>query len=195
MQPKDDPRFAEVEHAVHWMLRFPSGVLADCGAAYDDQTTKRYRVLAQRGWLELDPATDYYRHNMNVERKTETDEPLREDRPISERDPFALMLDHMPECVQRNREPRTPARRARATSGASSTSTRPHAPAARSACSPRSGVARACGRVRDGATIVAQWSTRTGQRKLWGRGREGWRSRCRRTRWRSRSSATAADRT
>lgn len=93
-------------------MRFPSGVLANCSTSYDYQETKRYRVLCQRGWLELDPATDYYRHNMHIERRH--DDPahllkaVREDRPIAEKNQFARMLDHLAECVQSNKEPRTP---------------------------------------------------------------------------------------
>ena len=118
VQPRDDPKFREVEQAVHWTMRFPSGVLANCSTSYDYQDTKRYRVLCQKGWLELDPATDYYKHTMRIERglKEPASDPadpvelkaVREERPIGEKNQFALMLDHFSECVQQNREPRTP---------------------------------------------------------------------------------------
>lgn len=110
VQPKSDPKFREVEQSVHWTMRFPSGFLASCTTSYDYQPTKRFRVLCQRGWIELDPATDYYRHRMRVERARAEGpvESVIEERPIPEKNQFALMLDHFSECIQQNKEPRTP---------------------------------------------------------------------------------------
>ncbi|RYX81974.1 Gfo/Idh/MocA family oxidoreductase [bacterium] len=118
-QPKDNPKFAEVEQSVVWTMRFPNGVLATCTTSYDYQETKRYRVLFEKGWLELDPATDYYKHNMTVERaisprgmKVPSDvveyNAVTEQIPISEKDQFALMMDHMSDCVLNNKTPKTP---------------------------------------------------------------------------------------
>ena len=67
-QPTDNPKFREVEQSVVWTMRFPGGVLTNCSTAYDYQDTKRFRVFFEKGWLELDPATDYYRHNMKISR-------------------------------------------------------------------------------------------------------------------------------
>ena len=33
---------------------------------------------------------------------------IRENRPLAEKDQFALMIDHMSECVQLNKTPKTP---------------------------------------------------------------------------------------
>ncbi len=118
VQPKDDPKFREVEQAVHWTMRFPSGVLANCSTAYDYHDTKRFRVLGQKGWMELDPATDYHRHRMRLEHKPGGKPPgpesvvhvdaVQEERAVAEKNQFALMLDHMSECVQQNKAPKTP---------------------------------------------------------------------------------------
>lgn len=118
-KPGNDPKFAEVEQSVVWTMRFPGNVLTTCTTSYSYQETKRFRVFFEKGWLDLDPATDYYKHNMTVERAipprgltTPSDiveyKAIKEQVPISEKDQFALMMDHMSECVQLNRTPKTP---------------------------------------------------------------------------------------
>ncbi len=117
-QPTDNPKFKEVEQSVVWTMHFPGGVLTNCSTAYDYQDTKRFRVFFERGWLELDPATDYYRHNMKIshpvpKRGQEPSdvvefESVTEDVPITPKNQFALELDHMAECVLQNRTPKTP---------------------------------------------------------------------------------------
>lgn len=118
-QPQGDPRFAEVEQAVVWTMRFPGNVLATCTTSYNYQETKRFRVFFEKGWLDLDPATDYYKHNMTVERAISPRgmmqpsdvveyKAVKEEIPISEKNQFALMLDHMSDCVTNNRTPKTP---------------------------------------------------------------------------------------
>ena len=117
-QPKDNPKFREVEQSVVWTMRFPGGVLASCSTAYDYQDTKRYRVFFEKGWVELDPATDYYRNRMEIEhpvpKRGQTPgevvefSAVRETVPITPKNQFALELDHMAECVLENKTPRTP---------------------------------------------------------------------------------------
>ena len=117
-QPTDNPKFKEVEQSVVWTMRFPGGVLTNCSTAYDYQDTKRFRVFFEKGWLELDPATDYYRHNMKIshpvpKRGEQTDdvvefESVTEEVPITPKNQFALEIDHMAECVLQNKMPKTP---------------------------------------------------------------------------------------
>ena len=107
-QPQNDPRFKEVEATVHWTMRFPSGALANCSSSYDWLDTKRFRVQGSDGWLELDPATDYYRHRLRVGRKGKGEENVVEEPQIKEQSQFALMLDHMAQCVRENKTPHTP---------------------------------------------------------------------------------------
>lgn len=101
----NDPRFKEVEENVNFILRFPSGVLANCTSSYGYADTKRFQVLGADGILELDPATDYYQHRLYVERKK-----VREERNIEEQNQFALEMDHLSECVMANKQPKTPGR-------------------------------------------------------------------------------------
>lgn len=99
----NDPRFLEVEENVNFMLRFPSGVLANCTSSYGYSDTKRIQVFGSEGTLELSPATDYYQHRLFVEKGK-----VREERNIDEKNQFALEMDHLSELIAQNREPKTP---------------------------------------------------------------------------------------
>lgn len=100
-----DPRFREVEENVNFMLRFPSGVLANCTSSYGISEVKRYQVFGADGVLELDPATDYYEHRLFVEKEKEK---VREERNIEGKNQFALEIDHLSQCVLQNKQPKTP---------------------------------------------------------------------------------------
>ncbi len=118
-QPKNNPKFAEVEQSVVWTMRFPNDVLTTCTTSYDYQETKRFRVFFEKGWLELDPATDYYQHRMHVEHAITPRGMMQpsdvveynavsQEIPIREKNQFALMLDHLSDCVANNKQPKTP---------------------------------------------------------------------------------------
>lgn len=54
-QPKDDPRFDEVEATIAATLRFPSGGIAQFVASFGAAPVDNYRVIGSAGDLELDP--------------------------------------------------------------------------------------------------------------------------------------------
>ncbi|OON68230.1 Gfo/Idh/MocA family protein [Hymenobacter sp. CRA2] len=105
----NDPRFKEVEENVHFQLRFPSGAVANCATSYGAFNAKRYRVYAERGWFGMDPGFSY--HGLQLER-AHAPEPerheVKEKPSITEKNQFALELDHMAECVRENKTPYTP---------------------------------------------------------------------------------------
>jgi glucose-fructose oxidoreductase len=98
-----DVRFKEVEETINFQLRFPSGALANCSSSYGYAGQNRYRVIATKGWFELEPATGYSGLRMKVRRGGAT-----EDRDLPQRDHFALQMDHLSECVMENKAPLTP---------------------------------------------------------------------------------------
>lgn len=100
---RSDPRFKEVEDLVHWTLRFPSGVLASCTTSYSYQDVKRYRAFGQKGWLDLDPATDYKEHKMVIG----TEEGEQKPR-IDEGNQFAGQMEHFADAVLDNKPIKTP---------------------------------------------------------------------------------------
>jgi len=99
----NDPRFKEVEEAINFQLRFPSGILANCTSSYGYAWQSHYRVVTSEGWLELDPATAYNGLRMRVHRGNVTEE---KDLPVV--DHFAAEMEHMSDCVMQNKEPLTP---------------------------------------------------------------------------------------
>jgi len=98
-----DERFKEVEETINFQLRFPSGVLANCTSSYGYSGQNKYRVIATKGWFELEPATSYTGLRMKIRRNNAT-----EDRDLPQRDHFALEMDHMSECAMENKDPLTP---------------------------------------------------------------------------------------
>ncbi len=105
----NDPRFAEVEEQVNFTLRFPSGLLASNITSYGVHDSKRFRVLGESGWVELDPAFPYTGQTMRIGRKREGSkiEDVAQPR-LEAKNQFALELDHMATCVQKNQRPHTP---------------------------------------------------------------------------------------
>lgn len=98
-----DPRFKEVEENVHFMLRFPSGVLANCTSSYGYSEVKRYQAFGTKGALSLDPATDYYEHNLKIDTPTGI-----QDLKIQEENHFATQIDHLSACIREDKTPKTP---------------------------------------------------------------------------------------
>lgn len=100
--PGDD-RFREVEETTNCVLRFPNGVVAQCMSSYGVERVKRYRLIGTKGWLDLDPATEYHGNRLVVGRADG-----REERIVKPGNQFAAEIDHFSECIAENREPATP---------------------------------------------------------------------------------------
>lgn len=54
-QPKDDPRFDQIEASIAATLRFPSGGLAQFVGSFGAAAVDNYRVVGAKGDIELDP--------------------------------------------------------------------------------------------------------------------------------------------
>lgn len=105
-----DARFAEVEENVSWQMRFPSGVVARCSAAYDAHESRVARLHFQRGTVQLDPAFAYKGLRLQVQHRSaeREDVELREEHVLDEANQFAAEIDHMAECILTGRQPATP---------------------------------------------------------------------------------------
>jgi predicted dehydrogenase len=62
----DDPRFREVEENVSFMLRFPSGAVANCFSGYDAHDGKPIRVHAEKAWVAIENAFAYRGQVMRI---------------------------------------------------------------------------------------------------------------------------------
>ena len=98
----NDPRFVEVEENIMFQLRFPSGILANCGSSYGGGIN-RFRVIKPRGSAELDPASSYTGLRMRVWRGGAIEE-----RVLPQRSHFALEMDHFAGCILNDTAPLTP---------------------------------------------------------------------------------------
>jgi predicted dehydrogenase len=103
----NDPRFREVEEAVTWQMRFPSGVQSSNVTSYGFHEDRRCRVHAATDWSGMDPACSYSGLQpmaSHAEGKVERRETPR----LGEKNQFALEMDHMAACILGNRTPYTP---------------------------------------------------------------------------------------
>ena len=102
-----DPRFAEVEETVHFVLRFPSGLVAQCGSSYSTHQSKFLRLTGSLGWAELSPAFAYSGLQLRLGSVDSGHDVVRMPG-IREVNQFAAEIDHMSQCVLDGAEPRTP---------------------------------------------------------------------------------------
>jgi len=99
-----DVRFKTVEDIVSFQLLFPSGATANCYSAYS-ANFNRYRATGPKGFVDLDPATNYEGQSMRVRLNGQTSS--REPAPQA-KNQFSAQLDHLSECILTGREPIVP---------------------------------------------------------------------------------------
>jgi predicted dehydrogenase len=108
-QPKDDPRFTEVEASCQVIAKFPSGFTAVFNSGYDGHKSQFLRVEGTEGWAELNPAFAYHGIKMKFslyERQLKME--MGHEPQLEEKDQFAAEMDHFSLCVQRDLQPHTP---------------------------------------------------------------------------------------
>ncbi len=106
-QPKDDPRFAEVEETTSFTLKFPSGFIASASCGYGQHRSQFLRVEGEKAWAELNPAFAYHGNKLRT-RVLMGEHDTTLEPTIEEVDQFAMEIDHMSQCVQQNLQPHTP---------------------------------------------------------------------------------------
>ena len=106
-QPKDDPRFAEVEATCTFELKFPSGLIAVCNSGYAVHRSQFLRVEGDKGWAELSPAFGYTGLRLRTSWTEDGHDTVREPS-IEAMDQFATEIDHMSLCIQQKSPVYTP---------------------------------------------------------------------------------------
>ena len=106
-QPKDDPRFKEVEDIASFTLAFPSGVIGIGTSAYSIHEARSLKVMGSKGWIGIDNAFAYNNLSMMVSRKTGTVNGI-DHRQYSPKNQFATEMDHFAEAVRADAVPHTP---------------------------------------------------------------------------------------
>ncbi len=107
VQPKEDPRFKEVESRCEVLVKFPSGMTANFTSAYDTHRSTLLRLEGDTAWGELSPAFGYHGSKLHFMR-LEDGKDVEMTPSIAEKDQFALEMDHMATCVLGNVPPHTP---------------------------------------------------------------------------------------
>jgi predicted dehydrogenase len=98
----NDPRFKEVEETTHFLLRFPSGAMANFTTSYGYASIGRIRAISSDGWFGMEPSMNYSGLRMFLHRNNTTEEVS-----LPQRDHFALEMEHMSDCVMNNKDPLT----------------------------------------------------------------------------------------
>jgi predicted dehydrogenase len=105
--PPNDPRFAEVEETVSFMLRFPSNTIANCFTSYGGRDDKHQRMNLQTAAIDMPNCYQYIGQRMTVTARagnaTSNDELV-----LEAKNQFAQEIDHMADCVLTGRRPYTP---------------------------------------------------------------------------------------
>jgi predicted dehydrogenase len=107
VSPENDPRFAEVESTVSFMLKFPSGVIANCASSYSAHKYQNLRVLGASAVGEIENAFSYEGQRLRVSRRA-GDSEANTEWSLAVRNQFSLEIDHMARCVRDNEQPHTP---------------------------------------------------------------------------------------
>ncbi len=107
VQPKDDPRFREVEARCEVIARFPSGMTANFTTAYDVHRSNFIRLEGTEAMAEMDPAFSYHGNKLRF-LKLEDGKEVEMTPSIEDKDQFALEMDHMALCTLTNQQPHTP---------------------------------------------------------------------------------------
>lgn len=102
-----NPLFTEVEELVSWKMRFPGGVIANCATDYNVHESRHYRVLCEKGWLNIDKAFAYKGQKLSTA-KAEGKLERQEEIGIAEVNQFATEMDHFSDCIINNKNPFTP---------------------------------------------------------------------------------------
>lgn len=92
---RSDPRFRTVEDKISFLLRFPSGIVANCISSYSS-SHNGYRVSGTQGWIAMEPATSYSGQAMTIRKDGVTAPRML---PAPAKNQFAGQLDHMAECI------------------------------------------------------------------------------------------------
>jgi predicted dehydrogenase len=102
-----NPLFTEVEELMSWQMRFPSGVIASSSTDYNVHESRRYRVMCEKGWLNMDKAYAYKGQKLTTAR-AEGKMERQEEIGLAEINQFAAEMDHFSDCILKNKRPFTP---------------------------------------------------------------------------------------
>ena len=110
-QPKDDPRFTEVEASCQVIAKFPSGFTATFNSAYNAHKSQFLRIEGTEAFAELNPAFAYNGIEMrftNFDKAVDGGMEIAHEPSLEPKNQFAAEMDHFSLCVQKGLSPHTP---------------------------------------------------------------------------------------
>ncbi len=99
-----NPLFKEVEELISWQMKFPSGLIANCSSDYNVHDSRRYRVMCEKGWYDLDNAYAYEGQELQTSR-ADGKRKRKETVVIPATNQFATEIDHFSDCILNNKRP------------------------------------------------------------------------------------------
>lgn len=107
VNPQGDPRYAEVEETISFMLRFPSGAIANCSTSYGAHESKDLRIHLEKAKIDVENAFAYRGQRLQIAHRHGTAEAVDEIR-LGAKNQFALEIDHFADCILNGKQPNTP---------------------------------------------------------------------------------------
>ena len=105
--PPGDPRYADVEETVNFMLRFPSGLVAQCMSSYGAREDKWQRLQMETATLEMPNAYDYQGQRLIIGQR-QGDHKANNEVVLPRKNQFTAEIDHFAQCLRSGQTPRTP---------------------------------------------------------------------------------------
>lgn len=102
---EEGPRFTQMEQTVQWMMRLPSGILANCSSSYGQSGENYLTVRGTNGYVSIHNAFSY--EGLRLTGRTpqgSIDEPSTGKQPFQ----FVAEADHFAACIRNNTQPSTP---------------------------------------------------------------------------------------
>ena len=100
-------KYASVEQSVDWMMKFPSGVLANCGSSYGQSGTSFLQVNGSAGHVRIEPAYTYGDTVLKYSGTTKDGE-ISGQGEVFHPDQFVLEANHFGDCILQNKPVATP---------------------------------------------------------------------------------------
>ena len=100
-------KFNSVEETVNCLLKFRSGILAECGSSYGQSGTNFFQINGTTGYVRVEPAFTYGDTILKYVGKTESGD-VAGSGAVYDPDQFVTEVTHFANCVLQNTEPATP---------------------------------------------------------------------------------------
>ncbi len=96
----DPVKFSQVEESIVWQSKFPSGIIANCSSTYNADGLGSFKVSAEQGWFDMNPAFQYHgNHGVRGD---------GEEINFTDIDQFAAEMDDFAQCILENRPTKVP---------------------------------------------------------------------------------------